>query len=1025
MKRNFGISQNVKSRLVCTCTPELFREAVDSAAVASLCAEIADALEAVKRGELSREEFDILKADRKRLLPVITPHATFTAGRRVNAEAVPSGLCMLDADHLPDARGFYEANVRGREEALGILLAHITPSCEGLRLVFVLPDPSMELEAAQRWMAGRLGMKEYDGAVKDLARCSFLVPRDYFLYLNEEGLFGEADAPQQAGRSTAEDKPSETPSSATTIHKQTESPNLQNENELKEKELKENTINENTINENTIKEKGESEQDEYKQDEYKQGEYTLKENELNENELKREEKGESEQDEYRQGEYRQGENTIKENELNENELKREEKSKSEQDEYKQGEYRQGENELKENALNEKEQEACFKGIPYSEIISQWFALTGGEPMKGERNTRLHRLACHLRYITDNDETLLLRLMPRYGLTEHEMQGLIHSACTSKFCSTPQEMKKAIEIAKALLAASAESVAPTASTAPTASVASVAPADYHTVTTHSADAASENQPTFGNQSAPEPQPSTENQPAFGNQSTSGIQPSSENQPASENQSTFGIQPTSEPQPSTGNQPVPEPQSAPEPQPTPNTTGAGSTENEGKPAGASIQAAMNNAADSIVPPAMPKHLPPLIEFLLSGSPDVYRPAVAHAVFPSLGAHLHDTRFRYIDNVCHEATLMNVLMAGTGAGKNCITEPINRIMADIRLRDEENLRREREWKEEVTSKGANKDKRKRPEGLVIQEIDADMTNPAFVMRTAEADGHFLYTKMNEIDQFDALRGSASSQQQFQIMCLAFDPGNRYGQTRVGTSSITEKVCIRFNWNASTTVEKGKRYFSRVLTDGPVSRINFCTIPEREIGAEMPVYGSFGPDFNEKLQPYIEHLCRAKGEIFCPEATRLALELREECAHWARLTQSRVYENLSFRALVIAWLKGCVLYVASGYRWDPTFDDFVRWSLQYDLWCKMEFFGAAIEEANRRSEQTASASRVGRHNLLNLLPETFTLQDAISMRVSEGLSADGTQAMLRQWKFRGYVTIEMVDRSGRLTEVYCKNNF
>ena len=966
MKRNFGISQNVKSRLVCTCTPELFREAVDSAAVASLCAEIADALEAVKRGELSREEFDILKADRKRLLPVITPHATFTAGRRVNAEAVPSGLCMLDADHLPDARGFYEANVRGREEALGILLAHITPSCEGLRLVFVLPDPSMELEAAQRWMAGRLGMKEYDGAVKDLARCSFLVPRDYFLYLNEEGLFGEADAPQQAGKSTAEDKPSETPSSATTIHKQTESPNLQNENELKEKELKENTINENTINENTIKEKGESEQDEYKQDEYKQGENTIKENEL-----------------------------------------------------------------KENALNEKEQEACFKGIPYSEIISQWFALTGGEPMKGERNTRLHRLACHLRYITDNDETLLLRLMPRYGLTEHEMQGLIHSACTSKFCSTPQEMKKAIEIAKALLAASAESVAPTASTAPTASVASVAPADYHTVTTHSADAASENQPTFGNQSVSENQPSTGNQSASENQPASGIQPSTENQPAFGNQSTSENQLTSEPQPSTGNQSVSENQStsgiqpAPEPQPTPNTDAAGSTENEGKPAGASIQAAMNNAADSIVPPAMPKHLPPLIELLLSGSPDVYRPAVAHAVFPSLGAHLHDTRFRYIDNVCHEATLMNVLMAGTGAGKNCITEPINRIMADIRLRDEENLRREREWKEEVTSKGANKDKRKRPEGLVIQEIDADMTNPAFVMRTAEADGHFLYTKMNEIDQFDALRGSASSQQQFQIMCLAFDPGNRYGQTRVGTSSITEKVCIRFNWNASTTVEKGKRYFSRVLTDGPVSRINFCTIPEREIGAEMPVYGSFGPDFNEKLQPYIEHLCRAKGEIFCPEATRLALELREECAHWARLTQSRVYENLSFRALVIAWLKGCVLYVASGCRWDPTFDDFVRWSLQYDLWCKMEFFGAAIEEANRRSEQTASASRVGRHNLLNLLPEMFTLQDAISMRVSEGLSADGTQTMLRQWKFRGYVTIEMVDRSGRLTEVYCKNNF
>lgn len=426
------------------------------------------------------------------------------------------------------------------------------------------------------------------------------------------------------------------------------------------------------------------------------------------------------------------------------------------------------------------------------------------------------------------------------------------------------------------------------------------------------------------------------------------------------------------------------------------------------------------DSLLPPPMPEQLPALIELLLRSTPEVYRPAVAHAVFPALGAHLHRTTFRYIDNVCHEATLMNVLMAGTGAGKDCISEPINRIMADIRERDAENLRREREWKEEVTSKGANKDKRRRPEGLVIQEIDADMTNPAFVMRTAEADGHFLYTKLNEIDQFDALKGSTRGQQQFQIMCLAFDPGNRYGQTRVGAASVTEKVCVRFNWNASTTILKGKRYFSRVLTDGPVSRINFCTIPEREIGAEMPVYGSYGPEFDEELRPYIDCLCRASGEIDCPEAWRLALQLREECADCARLTQSRVYENLSFRALVIAWLKACVLYVASGCQWDPTFDAFVRWSLQYDLWCKMEFFGTAIQEANMAGDTLYAAARPGRRNLLSLLPPVFSLAEAVSMRVSQGLDADGTCAMLRQWRHRGYVQMEVADRAGVQTEMY-----
>lgn len=752
---SFGISNNVKSRVVRTCTPELFRGVIDSPLVAGICAEIEDALEATRRGEMSKEDFDTLKAERKKMLPVITPHATFKNGRRLNADAVPSGLSMYDVDHITDPRGYYKAHVKGREKELGVVLAHVTPSTEGLRLLFAVPCKDMTLDAAQQWLNDQLGQTDYDGAVKDLARCSFLVPRDYILYLDEEALFAEY------------------PSNGT-----------QTSLSLQRKEAEVN-------------------------------------------------------------------------------LKKEEAVPPVPSAFQE---------------NANKQELTFKGVPYKNIIAEWIRLTGGEPQKGERNTRLHRLASHLRYVTDNDENLLLAIMPRYDLTEEEMRGLIHSACTAKFCSTPKEMNQAVRLAM------------------------------------------NNEELIMN-----------------------------NYPADD----------------------------------------------------------NNNSSSNTPPALPKKLPGLIKLLLSRTPDIYQAAVAHAVFPALAAHLHKVRFRYIDNVLHEATLMNVLMAGTGAGKDCISEPINRIMADIRLRDEENLRREREWKNEVNSKGANKDKRARPEGLVIQEIDADMTNPAFVMRTAEANGHFLYTKLNEIDQFDALRGGTRGQQQFQIMCLSFDPGNRYGQTRVGTQSVTEKVTIRFNWNAATTILKGKRYFSRVLTDGPISRINFCTIPEREIGADMPVYGEYDAAFDEELRPSIENLCRAVGEVDCLEAFRLAKKLKEECADFARLSQSRIYENLSFRANVIAYLKACVLYVANGRKWDKTMEDFVRWSLKYDLWCKMEFFGADIEEAMSGSGMASDRQkRRGRTNLLELLPEEFTLADAVRVRQSQGMDAEGTRNMLWQWTHRHYIT-------------------
>lgn len=410
--------------------------------------------------------------------------------------------------------------------------------------------------------------------------------------------------------------------------------------------------------------------------------------------------------------------------------------------------------------------------------------------------------------------------------------------------------------------------------------------------------------------------------------------------------------------------------------------------------------NAEDDKIAPPPMPQHLPKLVELLLSKTPDVYKPAVAHAIFPPLATHLCKTTFKYIDNVEHEATLMCCLLAGTGAGKNCVQMPINMIMEDIRQRDRENLNREKEWKDEVTRKGANKDKRKRPENLIIQEIDADMTNPAFVMRTAEAQEHFLYTSLNEIDQFDALKGQGN--QQFKIMCLAFDPGNQYGQTRVGTSSVTERITIRFNWNASTTVQLGQRYFSKVLTDGPISRINFCTIPEREIGAEMPVYGEYDDAFREALRPYIENLCKASGRIDCAEAFALAEKLKEENADFSRMSQNRVFENLSFRGNVIAFLKACVLYVANGCKWEPEIEEFIRWSESYDLWCKMIFFGTGIAKANEVGEKS---SKRGPTNLLQQLPDTFTYAQAEMVRLQNDFGKKGTAMMLRNWVNRHYI--------------------
>ena len=764
----------------------------------------------------------------KHRLPVWTPHcAAFRNNHRAAADAkLPLQRLMLDFDEKGHSAEILARALELQKAGRWEILLVEESVRRGTHVLIRLPQ-GMTPQEAQAGFSADVGFQA-DGALKDVSRCIYMVPGDHTLYVDEENLFNEKSSVSEERRMK-------------TIPQCKQSKNVLSE-----------------ANEECPEKGGATEVQQ------KTGG------------LKQISGGAQQEVQQMHQEMQQMHQEVQQ-------------MHQEVQQTQQG-CNEGAKEVQQRC-NEgaTEVQPSFKGIPYADIIKQWFILAGGEPAQGERNTKLHRLACHLRHITDNDEGLLLKIMPRYGLAEEEMKGLIHSACTAAWCGMPRMMQEALA-----------HLIPTAPLNPSCGGTS---------------------DTAGNLSSP----------------TGGVE------------------------------------------------GA---------------AGLRGA-----PPAMPSVLPPLIALLVSRTPDIYKPAVAHAVFPPLAAHLHRVTFRYIDNVAHEATLMNVLMAGTGAGKDCISEPINRIMADIRKRDARNLERERLWKQEVNSRGANKDKRQRPEGLVIQEIDADMTNPAFVMRTAEADGHFLYTKLNEIDQFDALRGSGKGGQQFQIMCLAFDPGNRYGQTRVGSQSVTEKVTVRFNWNAATTILKGKRYFSKVLTDGPISRINFCTIPEREIGADMPVYGAYDAAFDEELRPYIENLVHATGQVDCPEAYELAKKLCEENAEFSRLSQSRVYENLSFRANVIAYLKACVLYVAQGYKWDKPLEDFIRWSLQYDMWCKMEFFGDGIEQA--MATPADNAHRPGRRNLLTLLPDEFTLQDAIRVRQAEGLDTQGASHMLSLWKSRGYISI------------------
>ena len=805
----FGISQSVRSREVQVCTLELFHQATKSSRVKDVCAQIEDALERKRRGEIGQEDYDTMKTRLKSQLPILTPHATFRNGRRLNADAIPSGLSIYDKDHIADPTGWWKAKseelrMKNLSALQRILLVHVTPSLEGLRLVFVMPE-GMNLAEAQKWMSQQLGDEEYDVCVKDLARPSFIVPEDYILFIDEARLFAEVETPSDADDAAPH----------ANTHENTNHNTNENENKTEKEHRPESDNSSAALPAGTAVEHAQSANHDCADDHH-----------LGNHGVDQDHGGEEKQQDFAQE---------------------------------------------------------YDGISYEAITSKLVELLGGEPQHGSRNSFIFTLSCYLRYLCDDNATWIKQVIPTFGEEKKRAFTTVDSACQRKQSHRmPMIVRKAISLCQEERARGKA-------------------ADYD------AD-------EFGDILNPDSY-------------------------------FYRIH------------------------------------------------------------EMPQKLPRLIRLLVSKTPAIYQPAVSQAVFPALASHLCDTRFRYIDNVEHEATLMNILCAPTGSGKESITQPINRIMADIRARDAQQRERERAWKDECNRKGSNKDKRERPEGLVIQEVNIDMTNPAFVLRMKEAERHFLYAKVNELNLFDALKGKTN--QHFRIMELAFDLGN-YGQDRVGVQSVTETVKVRFNWNACCTPKKCRDYFRRVVTDGPVSRISFATIERRPCGSEIPVYGSYDASFDEELKPYIDNLLKARGLVDCPQALRLARKLMEENAEFARLSQNYVFENLSFRANVIAYLKACVLYVANGMKWEKSIEDFVRWSERYDLWCKLKLFGQMIYDADGEQDKVSRTAPNGPKNLLSLLPDEFTMDDYVKVRRAQGFDNDNARRIrdaIHQWVHRGYV--------------------
>ena len=846
---SFGISDSVMSRAVQVCTPELFHKAIQSSVVKDVCAQIEDALESRRRGEMSKEDFETLKSQLKKRLPILTPHATFKDGRRTNKSAIPSGLSIYDKDHITNPRGWWEEKKKSLDKAVLdlIVLIHVTPSGEGLRLVFVIPD-GMSLAEAQKWMSEKLEDEEYDVCVKDLARPSFIVPQDYILFINEEELFKDKPAGEAASGWSGEQE------GGTGAWKAPE-------RRLPDGGLAAGGA---ASGEASGEAAGGNGNHKVQSSNLKVQSKNVQDNRFS---------GTDSHCAVSSGSTVQPAQPADSNGADAGHL--------------------GAVGAPQNADGVESAEIFpneYQGIPYSSLVAKLIELLGGEPQHGSRNTFIFTLACYLRYICDDNAAWIKQVIPTFGEEKKRAFTTVDSACSRKQSfRMPSVVSKAIQLVR----------------------------------------------------------NDEVKQMAGNY----------------DDSDFGD--------------------------------------------------INNPESYFYQiHQMPRRIPKLIKLLISKTPNIYKPAVSQAVFPPLASHLCETRFRYLDNVEHEATISSILCAPTGSGKEAITQPINHIMADIRKRDAEQRERERAWKDECNRKGSNKDRRERPQGLIIQEVNIDMTNPAFVLRMKEAENHFLYSKVNELNLFDALKGKTN--QHFRIMELAFDLGN-YGQDRVSTQSVTETVKVRFNWNACCTPKKCRDYFKRVVTDGPISRISFCTIDRRPCGSELPVYGTYDAAFDEQLKPYIDNLVKARGLVECPEALKLAQKLLDENAQFARLSQDVVFENLSFRANVIAYLKACILYVANGMKWEKSIEDFVRWSERYDLYCKLKLFGQMIYDADRDQDSLPKTAPHGPKNLLELLPDEFSLKDYAKLRREQGFDDNRKRTMdaVYQWVSRGYVVKLLKDDS------------
>ena len=887
-----GYSDSIRSQVVQTCTPELLHRAMKSSKVKMVCAQLVDALESKLRGEVCNDDYEEMKKKLKSQLPILTPHATFRNGRRKNDEAIPSGLSIYDIDHIPNPRGYWEEKKKVLEDKKIlnlIVLVHVTPSTQGLRLVFVIPE-GMDIAMAQRWMSQQLEDSEYDTVVKDLARPSFLVPEEYLLYINEEELFKERNI-----TSTSSALPG---GGASLLAGDCKSPGrLADSNpgrfegasllagDCKSPERLTDSNPGRFAGASLLA--GDCKSPERLTDSNSERFAGANANHKVQSSNLKVQSKESSNLNVQSNDYVQdnrfpgtnGDNAVS--------------SGSAVQPAQPGDSHRvddphlgpaGDNQDAGGVAAQRVFPKEYNGIAYEKLVAKLVELLGGEPEHGSRNAFIFTLACYLRYLCDDNPVWIKQVIPTFGEEQNRAFATVESACNRRQAHRlPGIVRKAIKLSqddesKAMCAGCFDD------------------------------------DDFGDIHNPESY-------------------------------FYNIH------------------------------------------------------------QMPQKLPKLIKLLVSKTPEIYRPAVSQAVFPPLASHLLETRFRYIDNVEHEATLMQILCAPTGSGKESVSQPINRIMADIRKRDEEQRERERKWKDECNSKGANKDRRERPEGLVIQEVNIDMTNPAFVLRMKEAENHFLYAKVNELNLFDALKGKTN--QHFRIMELAFDLGN-YGQDRVGPQSVTETVQVRFNWNASCTPRKCRDYFRRVVTDGPISRISFSTIERRPCGSEIPVYGTYDAAFDEALKPYIDNLLKARGLVNCPQALRLARKLVEENAEFSRLSQNFVFENLSFRANVIAYLKACVLYVANGMKWETSIEDFIRWSERYDLWCKLKLFGQMIYDADTDRADLPKTAPHGPKNLLEQLPDEFTMEDYIKLRRQEGYEDDNNRRVniaLNQWVHRGYV--------------------